>query len=206
MRWYQHSTQGVLPITSPRNNAPAVATSASSQARNSGVQNVACRPPPSGATECSSLIARVERSQPSRSSQRQGNALSRLDLLLQVHHHDVQTTRLQLDRLASPQRHATGGAHPHDVLVHRHLVHFNDAGDRGTGSRQYDILLGRQPHEGACGRLVRHGGTSPGPFDRHLGMGGRRKANAQQRSEATRNPTTRSWEAHRLRSHSETPV
>ena len=32
MRWYQHSTQGALPITSPRNSAPAVASSASSSA------------------------------------------------------------------------------------------------------------------------------------------------------------------------------
>jgi len=44
MRWYQHNTQGVMPITSPRNKAPAVASKASSQAMNSGSQNAAGRP------------------------------------------------------------------------------------------------------------------------------------------------------------------
>jgi hypothetical protein len=35
MRWYQHSTQGAMPMTSPMNSAAAVATKLTSQARSS---------------------------------------------------------------------------------------------------------------------------------------------------------------------------
>ena len=38
MRWYQHKTQGAMPMTSPMNNAPPVADTASSQATKSSIE------------------------------------------------------------------------------------------------------------------------------------------------------------------------
>jgi len=38
MRWYQHKTQGAMPMTSPMNNALPVADTASSQAIRSSTE------------------------------------------------------------------------------------------------------------------------------------------------------------------------
>jgi hypothetical protein len=40
MRWYQHSTHGVMPMTSPMNTALPVATIETSQAHRSGSQGL----------------------------------------------------------------------------------------------------------------------------------------------------------------------
>ena len=71
---------------------------------------------------------------------RERNAVPWFNGLLQVHHHDVVATGLQLKNLSGFQRYtACDLAHAHDTLAHRHFVYLRDAGNGGAGCNQSSV-------------------------------------------------------------------
>jgi hypothetical protein len=96
--------------------------------------------------------------------QRDGHYVALLQLLLELHQHDVVAAGRQLDALAGGQVELGDGAHLHDAAFHAHGVQFDHPGYRTGGRQQHGRIAAGDLHEGASGLLRRCGAARPGVF------------------------------------------